>query len=235
MCGDRSRSGLPSRSSHSASHPAGLVVPRTGLHAGFNGQHQNRGEGDTMLGDVDTLIITLRTVNASMSLLRLFQTCLLRDQRKSQHDAPLKAEPALSPLSSPARSPTMLISESSPATLSPNLNLQASGLLSLPPELRNAIYELALNESIGVVVDNRFGQPALLNTCRQIRAEARPVWYTENRFLVRIHNSKDDVLARFDEHLVTNCIEFPVQIALYHSGMEFLHVNSRQAGILRKR
>lgn len=57
-------------------------------------------------------------------------------------------------------------------------------LLRLPPELRNRIYiySLHLNEDGRICVNEGedFSEPALLSTCKQIRREARGVFYSEN-------------------------------------------------------
>ncbi|KAK3713460.1 hypothetical protein LTR37_008418 [Vermiconidia calcicola] len=58
-------------------------------------------------------------------------------------------------------------------------------LQKLPAELRNRIYELALPRSEVVhaayrsaeYVEPRVKQPALTRTCKQIRAEALPLFY----------------------------------------------------------
>lgn len=59
----------------------------------------------------------------------------------------------------------------------------------LSAELRNRIYELALVEKGHVKIQDGLGSPperppALLHTCRQIRAEALPIYYKQNTFLV---------------------------------------------------
>ena len=64
-------------------------------------------------------------------------------------------------------------------------------LLGLPGELRNHIYSFALIESheIAVREDDSSG-PGILQTCRQIRKEARPIFHRNNRFGVRIDDLK---------------------------------------------
>jgi hypothetical protein len=59
--------------------------------------------------------------------------------------------------------------------------------LSLPPELRNAIYTEVLLTPEPIVLPyayekRRFQEPALLSACRTIRAEATPIFYGANVF-----------------------------------------------------
>lgn len=65
-----------------------------------------------------------------------------------------------------------------------------SPLMRLPPELRNRIYDLVVIESQPITISirkRRFGTPmrppALLHNCRQLRAEASPVYYSSNIFI----------------------------------------------------
>lgn len=61
----------------------------------------------------------------------------------------------------------------------------ASPILSLPPELRNEIYGYALmatNEIVKISTEGDDYHPALLRTCKQIRNEARPLWYATAEF-----------------------------------------------------
>lgn len=66
-----------------------------------------------------------------------------------------------------------------------------TGLLSLPVEIRLLIYELLLTNAEKTIVfdpmpDMKLGSiaPAVLQTCKQIHFEARPVLYSENKFSV---------------------------------------------------
>jgi hypothetical protein len=54
------------------------------------------------------------------------------------------------------------------------------GLLSLPGELRNNIYELCLAKSTYIYAER--ATPALTATCRQIRQESLPIYYGLNTF-----------------------------------------------------
>lgn len=67
---------------------------------------------------------------------------------------------------------------------------QSSPLLELPAELRNKIYfdVLVSEKPLGIakqthIYDVRHKAPALLQTCRQIREEARTIFYSNNTFL----------------------------------------------------
>lgn len=75
---------------------------------------------------------------------------------------------------------------------------QLSPLLELPPEIRTSIYFNALvsdNATFNLI--NRdgdtSGQPSLLRTCHQIRAEATPLFYASNYFASHI---KDTVVRK---------------------------------------
>jgi len=75
----------------------------------------------------------------------------------------------------------------------------ASRLLELPPELRNTIWTLACGDSkinpprYGLILNDdplspepasMINQPAITRTCRQIRAEALPIYYAITHFMV---------------------------------------------------
>ena len=68
----------------------------------------------------------------------------------------------------------------------------------LPPELRNAIYELALLQQEPVIVTyGRFGEckwqaPALLQTCQMLRNEASCVYYGCNTFNIRLWDMRSN-------------------------------------------
>ena len=72
--------------------------------------------------------------------------------------------------------------------------MSAARLLSLPAELRNCIYEHVLidREPISLYfthpadpIAQSCSGPALLHTCRQIRAEATQMYYSKNLFVVK--------------------------------------------------
>ena len=71
-----------------------------------------------------------------------------------------------------------------------------SRLTSLPAELRNRIYRLALinDKPLNITSKKTNQEPALLATNRQIRAEALKIYYAENIFLLRV-----DLGYRFDK------------------------------------
>ncbi|KAK4541936.1 hypothetical protein LTR36_007300 [Oleoguttula mirabilis] len=78
----------------------------------------------------------------------------------------------------------------------------SSKLMSLPAELRNAIYEYALTED-EITVDSNLKQPALLHTCRQIPTEALGLWYTSGHFVAQVHDCDATLLVAFSQHLVS--------------------------------
>lgn len=58
-------------------------------------------------------------------------------------------------------------------------------LFTLPSEIRNRIYELALNELHPVPI--REPEPGMLHVCQQARREALPVYYGQNKFVFISH------------------------------------------------
>lgn len=75
-----------------------------------------------------------------------------------------------------------------------------SRLLALPAELRNNIYTFALVNTEPVDIDSSCNEPGLLLVNRQIRAEARKIYYTSNQFFVVIQDCDDDLLHKFAMH-----------------------------------
>ena len=68
---------------------------------------------------------------------------------------------------------------------------QATPLLNIPPELRNKIYRFSLVNTGDPFYTNWVDvnhywpeQPALLQTCRQIKQEATSIYYEENEFFL---------------------------------------------------
>lgn len=55
-------------------------------------------------------------------------------------------------------------------------------LLSLPPEVKNRIYELYLD--VGEKQRFWMQQPELTRVCHQIRNETRPIYYGQNKFVI---------------------------------------------------
>lgn len=73
-----------------------------------------------------------------------------------------------------------------------------SPLFRLPAELRNAIYEMALTATSVLELEpwrtraTAPTQPPLTRTCRAIRAEALPIFYSSNDFLAAICDVEDE-------------------------------------------
>ncbi|KAK5121071.1 hypothetical protein LTR85_005555 [Meristemomyces frigidus] len=76
-------------------------------------------------------------------------------------------------------------------------------LLRLPPELRNAIYEHSLVQASPIVVTKDLKQPHLLSTCRQVRTEAKKIWYNLNKFNVPAWDCDASLLKHFHHFIVT--------------------------------
>ena len=74
---------------------------------------------------------------------------------------------------------------------------------------RSQIFELALHSSDRLDVTPALQQPALLWTCRQIRQEARAVWYASSTFHFTIQDCDDSLLCAFTKHVQDLEIEHP--------------------------
>ncbi|KAK4542257.1 hypothetical protein LTR36_006910 [Oleoguttula mirabilis] len=74
------------------------------------------------------------------------------------------------------------------------MSSQNSPLLSLPPELRNNVYEMAptVRETIDIVNDPK---PALLASCSLIRQEASKLYYACNHFLLIVEPNNMQAVA----------------------------------------
>jgi len=79
------------------------------------------------------------------------------------------------------------------------ITLQQTGILAFPAELRNAIYELVLLRDDDIVIqpDGRCITPGLLRTCRQIRGEARKIFYRNENIRLRVDWFSMDGLSAF--------------------------------------
>ena len=81
---------------------------------------------------------------------------------------------------------------------------KATGLFSLPAELRNQVYDLVLQQPKNTMIQIKsigFTAPglALLRACKQIYHEATPIFYTTNRFRVQIYKYDSDTALKFTE------------------------------------
>lgn len=93
-------------------------------------------------------------------------------------------------------------------------------LLSLPGELRNRIYRAALVSDRTIEIDKaRWSthQPALLKTCRTIRAEAYRLFYLENKISTNIHDWNPVVKYEFQKLMANHRIR-PKQLNHYFTG-----------------
>lgn len=79
-------------------------------------------------------------------------------------------------------------------------DISGSKLLALPAELREYIYKLVLTENRVIDIVATHKEPALLSANRQVREEARGVWYSENSFYTEIVNCDDRHLSAFVKH-----------------------------------
>ncbi|KAI5359479.1 hypothetical protein Slin14017_G103810 [Septoria linicola] len=76
---------------------------------------------------------------------------------------------------------------------------QSSGLLRLPAELRNRIYEHVLVEEDPIPIEPGLKLPQLLSTCAQIREEATLLWFSENDFQTVITDCDSTSLQCFED------------------------------------
>ena len=64
-----------------------------------------------------------------------------------------------------------------------------SPIFKLPPEIRNVVYSFCFtHDTDRTIITNAYKPPALLSTCRQIRAEAAPLWSTAKTFEVELRD-----------------------------------------------
>ncbi|SMQ55866.1 unnamed protein product [Zymoseptoria tritici ST99CH_3D7] len=79
----------------------------------------------------------------------------------------------------------------------------SSRLLNLPPELRIAIWELAVTDDAQYipVIATGYARPKLLETCKQVRSEALELFYLSNHFHFDIRGYNDSLLLKFAEPL----------------------------------
>lgn len=94
-------------------------------------------------------------------------------------------------------------------------------LLSLPGELRNRIYSFALVGTKNIEIDAaRWSthQPALLKTCKQIRSEALPLLYVNNKISTNIHDWNPILKKRFAQLMNTHDVK-PKHLHHYFSGV----------------
>ncbi|KAK5125769.1 hypothetical protein LTR85_012045 [Meristemomyces frigidus] len=82
-------------------------------------------------------------------------------------------------------------------------------LMSLPAELRNRIYELAMSgEALCRVGTRAWAEPALLRTSTQVRSEALPVYYGNNLFSLHLDLNRSDAIAgmcKWLEYVIAGC------------------------------
>ena len=77
-----------------------------------------------------------------------------------------------------------------------------ANFLTIPGELRNKIYRLALiSDGKIVVARGQFAEPDLLRTCRQIRTEATKIYYLENEWAIDYPNWEYATAEAFVHHV----------------------------------
>ena len=78
----------------------------------------------------------------------------------------------------------MLMRGYQPAAAQENSKASEPSLLGLPAELRIRIYEFCLTGEDRIAVSAGPEEPGLLLVNRQIRKEARPIWYSGNMLCI---------------------------------------------------
>ncbi|KAK4900542.1 hypothetical protein LTR27_002258 [Elasticomyces elasticus] len=73
-------------------------------------------------------------------------------------------------------------------------------LLTLPAELRNAIYELVLPQDTVIEVDHNTKAPPLLQVCREVRSETVAMWYLGNTFRHIMKHCNGELFERWVMH-----------------------------------
>lgn len=90
-----------------------------------------------------------------------------------------------------------------------------STLFTLPAELRNRIYELALvtsDQDTRIRVRPQLKFPGLLSTCRQARAEAHKIYWFQNKFNQTVRDCNGSLHIKFERLLFDNMGEAAFQI-----------------------
>ena len=90
-------------------------------------------------------------------------------------------------MASSTSQPQTASSAASAAATSTTSSPQDSPLLNLSAELRNQIYNLVLVEDTAIEAHGgSLGRPGLLQTCKQIEAEASQLFFASNRFMFHL-------------------------------------------------
>lgn len=73
-----------------------------------------------------------------------------------------------------------------------------SRLLRLPAELRNEIYRYTVIDDSAIIIDvHGFREPHLFMACKEVRKEAAPIFYAENKFQIDIEDYGIAILHSF--------------------------------------
>lgn len=101
--------------------------------------------------------------------------------------------------------------------------MTASALLALPAELRNAVLDYVIFDSIKPTQKYTFldealrRQPALANTCRQLRAELRPMYFSSLKLVLDMTDLGHNLLMAFlhgaDDPLLAGLPQLSINIA----------------------
>ena len=82
----------------------------------------------------------------------------------------------------------------------------AANFLTIPGELRNKIYRLALISADRILIaKGQFEEPSLLLACRQIRTEATTIYYLENVWRIDCPGWDHTIYQAFFRHVKTVC------------------------------
>ncbi|RMY68459.1 hypothetical protein D0863_07098 [Hortaea werneckii] len=135
---------------------------------------------------------------------------------------------------------TKPISSPTKPTQPPTPPPETSPLLTLPPELRNKIYLLALTSSTKRVptLTGRLQRPALLKPNIQLRAETTQMWSASTTFQLPLNPSNLSNLHAFLSNVgranlgVLGGLELQYDHCVVQAGGCYTHPSTRQEGVL---
>lgn len=92
-------------------------------------------------------------------------------------------------------------------------------LLELLPELRNAIFGDVLISQSAIFINAGMPEPPLLSTSKQIRREARPVFYGRNQFRLQQIGYKCQIYIHLEKRIKEVWDEYKVELKYRNRGI----------------
>ncbi|KAK3710463.1 hypothetical protein LTR37_010306 [Vermiconidia calcicola] len=171
------------------------LLKRKRKNAGVSARNPNAEDNETS----DSSISEPKSHKQEMHS-QLFKTWLLKRKRKNADVS--EREPSIDNETGGSSNSKQGSNEQEKLDIQPGARIQhSSRLLTLPPEIRNSIYEYALHEAGKLVVTIGLQQPPLLTACRQTRQETLTLWYTRTTFEVVVVDCNNSLLKTFGYHL----------------------------------